>query len=113
MWLRLTPSTFMRWHALSVCTRRAPPARPTSCVDPRHGRPTWNSCWTWPGRTRRWTVRVHDERRQRLEEIDALDLESDWLEIYRRLTLWELPAEARFGFQLAFYRPLAVPRMAA
>ena len=43
----------------------------------------------------------------------ALDPSTDWHEIYRRLTLWELPSEARFGFQLAFYRPLAVPRMAA
>lgn len=58
-------------------------------------------------------MHVHDERRQRSSEIEALDVDSDWLEIYRRLTLWELPAEARFGFQLSFYRPLAVPRMAA
>jgi len=55
---------------------------------------------------------MHEERRKRLNEIEALDPASDWLEIYRRLTLWEFPAEARFGFQIAFYRPLAVPRMA-
>lgn len=42
-----------------------------------------------------------------------MDPSVDWHDIYRRLTLWELPAEARFGFQLAFYRPFAVPRMAA
>jgi len=42
-----------------------------------------------------------------------MDPAVDWHEIYKRLTLWELPAEARFGFQLAFYRPFAVPRMAA
>src|SRR4051794_27007060 len=57
-------------------------------------------------------MRLHEERRERLRQIDALDPASDWLEIYRRLTLWELPDEARFGFQIAFYRPLAVPRMA-
>ena len=55
---------------------------------------------------------LHEQRRERTRELAALDPDSDWLEIYRRLTLWELPAEARFGFQLAFYRPLAVPRMA-
>lgn len=58
-------------------------------------------------------MRVHEQRRERMRELEALDPDADWLEIYRRLTLWELPAEARFGFQLAFYRPLAVPRMAS
>lgn len=57
-------------------------------------------------------MRLHEERRRRTAELAAMDPEKDWHEIYRRLTLWELPAEARFGFQLAFYRPLAVPRMA-
>lgn len=55
---------------------------------------------------------LHEERRRRTAELAALDPEYDWLQIYQRLILWELPAEARFGFQLAFYRPLAVPRMA-
>jgi hypothetical protein len=57
-------------------------------------------------------VWLHEERRRRTAELAALDPEHDWQEIYQRLILWELPAEARFGFQLAFYRPLAVPRMA-
>jgi hypothetical protein len=57
-------------------------------------------------------VRLHEERRKRLDELAALDPTEDWHEIYKRLTLWELPGEARFGFQLAFYRPFAVPRMA-
>jgi hypothetical protein len=57
-------------------------------------------------------VWLHEERRRRTAELAALDPERDWHEIYQRLILWELPAEARFGFQLAFYRPLAVPRMA-
>ncbi|GAB3917815.1 hypothetical protein GCM10011575_41930 [Microlunatus endophyticus] len=54
----------------------------------------------------------HEERRRRTAALAELDPEQDWHEIYKRLTLSELPAEARFGFQLAFYRPLAVPRMA-
>ena len=57
-------------------------------------------------------MRIHPDRRRRTAALARLDPDTDWLEIYRRLTLWELPAEARFGFQLAFYRPLAVPRMA-
>lgn len=57
-------------------------------------------------------MRLHDERRQRLADLALLDPAVDWHEIYKRLTLWELPAEARLGFQLAFYRPFAVPRMA-
>ncbi len=58
-------------------------------------------------------MRIDAERRRRTAELVALDPATDWHEIYRRLTLWELPSEARFGFQLAFYRPFAVPRMAA
>jgi hypothetical protein len=57
-------------------------------------------------------VRLHEERRQRLVDLATLDPARDWHEIYKRLTLWEFPGEARFGFQLAFYRPFAVPRMA-
>lgn len=53
------------------------------------------------------------ERTRRTADLARLDPATDWHEIYRRLTLWELPREARFGFQLAFYRPFAVPRMAA
>ena len=56
---------------------------------------------------------VHPARTRRGAALAKLDPAADWHEIYRRLTLWELPAEARFGFQLAFYRPFAVPRMAA
>jgi hypothetical protein len=57
-------------------------------------------------------MQLNKERRRRSAALAALDPTKDWHEIYKRLTLWELPAEARFGFQLAFYRPLAVPRMA-
>lgn len=57
-------------------------------------------------------MRTNPNRARRTAELDQLDPAVDWHEIYRRLTLWELPAEARFGFQLAFYRPFAVPRMA-
>lgn len=55
---------------------------------------------------------IHPERRARSEALAALNPSTDWHEIYRRAVLWELPREARLGFQLAFYRPLAVPRMA-
>ena len=57
-------------------------------------------------------MRANPNRARRTAELDQLDPAVDWHEIYKRLTLWELPAEARFGFQLAFYRPFAVPRMA-
>lgn len=57
-------------------------------------------------------MHLHEERQRRTVELARLDPDQDWHEIYKRLTLSELPAEARFGFQLAFYRPLAVPRMA-
>lgn len=58
-------------------------------------------------------MRINAERARRTADLARMDPERDWHEIYRRLTLWELSAEARFGFQLAFYRPFAVPRMAA
>lgn len=58
-------------------------------------------------------MRLNAVRAQRTADLVQMDPTRDWHEIYRRLTLWELPAEARFGFQLAFYRPFAVPRMAA
>lgn len=57
-------------------------------------------------------MRTNPSRARRTAELGRLDPAIDWHEIYKRLTLWELPAEARFGFQLAFYRPFAVPRMA-
>lgn len=56
---------------------------------------------------------MHRQRARRSADLAQMDPEVEWHEIYKRLTLWELPAEARFGFQLAFYRPFAVPRMAA
>lgn len=56
---------------------------------------------------------INKERGRRTADLARLDPATDWHEIYRRLTLWELPAEARFGFQLAFYRPFAIPSMAA
>jgi hypothetical protein len=47
-----------------------------------------------------------------MAELSRLTPDRDWQELYRRTVLWEFPVEARLGFQLAFYRPLAVPRMA-
>src|SRR3954453_9429188 len=55
---------------------------------------------------------MHPARRRRTAELDRLNPDRDWQELYRRTILWEFPVEARLGFQLAFYRPLAVPRMA-
>ena len=57
-------------------------------------------------------MNLHPERARRTLEQQARDPAAEWHEIYQRLVLWELPAEARLGFQLAFYRPFAVPRMA-
>lgn len=56
---------------------------------------------------------INPRRSHRTAQLAVLDPAVDWHEIYKRLTLWELPREARFGFQLAFYRPFAVPRMAS
>lgn len=56
---------------------------------------------------------LHPARRRRVQEIAAQDPETDWQDIYRNLVLWEFPLETRGGFQVAFYRPEAVPRMAA
>jgi hypothetical protein len=58
-------------------------------------------------------MKIHHGRAMRLAELSSLDPDTQWPEIYRRTVLWEFPAEARLGFQLAFYRPLAVPGMAA
>lgn len=55
---------------------------------------------------------MHPTRARRLSELNALAVDGDWEEIYRRFTLWEFPTEVRMGFQLAFLRPFAVPRMA-
>ena len=42
-----------------------------------------------------------------------LDPETDWHQLYKRTMLWRRrPREARLGFQLAFYRAFAVPKMA-
>lgn len=55
---------------------------------------------------------MHPERRRRTEALNGLELEADWQTLYQRLTLEEFPYEARMGWQLAFLRPFAVPRMA-
>lgn len=62
---------------------------------------------------RRHLVPLHPGRRRRSTELAERDPETDWEEIYRRLVLWEFTAEARSGFQVALYRPQAVPRMAS
>ena len=55
---------------------------------------------------------MHQARAQRVADLEALDPQRDWQEIYRRTALWEFPVEARLGFQLAFYRTFGIPRMA-
>lgn len=55
---------------------------------------------------------MHPERRRREAELAALADQGDWERLYQMLVLQEFPHEARMGWQLAFVRTLAVPRMA-
>lgn len=55
---------------------------------------------------------MHPERRQRTVSLSELARDGEWQTLYQRLTLNEFPYEARMGWQLAFLRPFAVPRMA-
>ena len=55
---------------------------------------------------------MHPDRRQRTVALGELARHGDWQTLYQRLTLEEFPYEARMGWQLAFLRPFAVPRMA-
>src|SRR4051812_33670185 len=61
----------------------------------------------------RLSVPMHPRRRRRANALAQRDVQADWQEIYRQLVLWEFSTEARSGFQVALYRPQAVPRMAA
>ena len=55
---------------------------------------------------------MHPDRDRRTQVLAALADQGDWQTLYQRLTLEEFPYEARMGWQLAFLRPFAVPRMA-
>lgn len=55
---------------------------------------------------------MHPERRRREAELAKLADEGHWEKLYQVLVLQEFPHEARMGWQLAFLRTLAVPRMA-
>jgi hypothetical protein len=55
---------------------------------------------------------MHPDRRRRADALADLAQSGDWQTLYQRLTLEEFPYEARMGWQLAFLRPFAVPRMA-
>lgn len=55
---------------------------------------------------------MRNSRRRRLAELSEIAETGDWEQVYRRFALWEFPSEVRMGFQLAFLRPFAVPRMA-
>lgn len=57
-------------------------------------------------------MRMHPERRRRTEELKELADRGEWEKLYQLLMLREFPYEARMGWQLAFLRPFAVPRMA-
>lgn len=55
---------------------------------------------------------MHPERQRRTANLHELAARKHWEDYYRQLMLWEFPREARMGWQLAFLRPFAVPRMA-
>jgi hypothetical protein len=55
---------------------------------------------------------VHPDREARLGAIEAMNIDHDYSAMYRRTVMVELAWEMRFGWNLAFYRPFAVPRMA-
>jgi hypothetical protein len=56
---------------------------------------------------------VNPRRYQRRQQIQLMDVERDYQAIYRLTAMLELPWEYRLGWNLAFYRSFAVPRMAA
>lgn len=55
---------------------------------------------------------MHAKRIVRTELLTDLAGQGEWEQYYQRLMLWEFPREARMGWQLAFLRTFAVPRMA-
>ena len=57
-------------------------------------------------------IPLHPLRRRAIDAIAKRDPTTDWEDIYRQFVLQEFPVETRGGFQTAFYRPQAVPRMA-
>ena len=56
---------------------------------------------------------MHPARFRRVLATNARNPAAEWHDIYRQFVLYDFPAETRGGFQVAFYRPQAVPRMAA
>ena len=56
---------------------------------------------------------AHPRRFDRRRQIEAMDVEHEYEAMYRLTAMLELPWEFRFGWNLAFYRSFAVPRMAA
>ncbi len=55
---------------------------------------------------------MHPTRLRSRAHLRELARQGRWEELYQRTMLWEFPDDALLGFQLAFYRPFAVPRMA-
>ena len=58
-------------------------------------------------------LRRHPEREALLRQIEHLDPERDYEEIYRLMALHEFPWDTVTALNLAFYRTFAAPRMAA
>ncbi|GAA5191358.1 oxygenase MpaB family protein [Rugosimonospora acidiphila] len=54
----------------------------------------------------------HGRRFQRLRQIQRLDPDRDYHEIYRTTALYEFPVDVRIGLLLAFWRTFAVPSIA-
>lgn len=59
----------------------------------------------------RW-VTEHPRRGEILNRIRQLDLQRDYQEIYRLTAMLDFAWDMKFGWNLAFYRAFAVPRMA-
>ena len=59
------------------------------------------------------SLRAHRDRYATRDHLAGLDPVAQAHYIYRTSTMYEFPWETRFGLNLAFYRPFAVPRIAA
>lgn len=55
---------------------------------------------------------THSRRYERARQIETMNPGRDYEAMYRLTAMVELPWEHRFGWNLAYYRPFAVPRMA-
>lgn len=58
-------------------------------------------------------LRQHPDRFDVMHQLQQMDPRAQAHQIYRTSVMLEFPWEMRFGLNLAFYRPFAVPRIAA